>query len=70
MQTRRYSVSGMSCAHCEAAVTEEVEAVPGVAGVVVSAESGRLEVSGDAFSDDQIVAAVDEAGYDAVAQNS
>ncbi|HEY3480377.1 MAG TPA: cation transporter, partial [Streptomyces sp.] len=28
-----YSVSGMSCGHCESAVTKEVTAIPGVTSV-------------------------------------
>ena len=44
--TTEYQVSGMSCAHCETAVTEEVRAVPGVQGIKVSAETGRLLVVG------------------------
>ena len=65
--TAEYQVSGMSCAHCEAAVTEEVTAIPGVQGIEVSAETGRLLVVGSTELDDALViAAVDEAGYRAV----
>ena len=65
--TTEYQVSGMSCAHCETAVTEEVTAVPGVQGIEVSAETGRLLVVGSTELDDaQVIAAVDEAGYRAV----
>jgi copper chaperone CopZ len=65
--TTEYQVSGMSCAHCETAVTEEVRAVPGVQGIEVSAETGRLLVVGSTELDDALViAAVDEAGYRAV----
>ena len=65
--TTEYQVSGMSCAHCETAVTEEVTAVPGVQGIEVSAATGRLLVVGSIELDDaQVIAAVDEAGYRAV----
>jgi copper chaperone CopZ len=65
--TAEYQVSGMSCAHCETAVTEEVAAIPGVQGLEVSAVSGRLVVISSAELDDALViAAVDEAGYRAV----
>ena len=63
---REYTVSGMTCAHCVAAVTEEVEQVPGVAAVSVELEGGRLAVAGDAFEDASIRAAVEEAGYEVV----
>jgi copper chaperone CopZ len=54
----------MTCGHCVAAVTEEVGSVPGVTGVAVDLDSGRLDVTGDGpIDDDAIAAAVDEAGY-------
>jgi copper ion binding protein len=59
-----YTVVGMTCGHCVAAVTEEVGNVPGVTGVAVDLESGRLDVTADGPIDDAaIAAAVDEAGY-------
>ena len=66
MQDREYSVKGMSCGHCVAAVTEEVEGVPGVSGVDVDLPSGRVVVRGDGFSDDAVRDAVDEAGYEVI----
>ncbi|MDO5493002.1 MAG: heavy-metal-associated domain-containing protein [Nesterenkonia sp.] len=67
-ETREYSVDGMSCAHCESAVTEEVSALPEVEGIDVDVAAGSLRVSGPAerLDDDAVVAAVDEAGYTAV----
>ena len=52
--TTEYQVSGMSCAHCETAVTEEVTAVPGVQGIEVSAATGRLLVVGSTELDDAL----------------
>ena len=58
-----YTVSGMTCHHCANSITDEVSAVPGVSGFVVSLESGALEVTSDAPVDfDRIVEAVYEAG--------
>ena len=64
---REYAVKGMSCTHCVVAVTEEVEQVPGVTGVDVDLEAGRVLVQGEGFSDDAIRGAVDQAGYEVVA---
>ena len=58
-----YTVTGMTCGHCAAAVTEEVSAVPGVQAVEVDVEAGTVLVRGDGVSDEQVRAAVDEAGY-------
>jgi copper chaperone len=62
-----YAVKGMTCEHCALSVTEEVEQVPGVTGIDVDLEHGRIVVRGEDFSDDAIRAAVDEAGYELAA---
>lgn len=61
---RSYTVAGMTCGHCRAAVTEEVGAVEGVAGVEVDLASGRLTVRGEGVEDAAVTAAVIEAGYE------
>lgn len=59
-----YTVTGMTCGHCEAAVREEVGRLPGVEEVAVSAETGQLDLTVSGPVDDAaVVAAVDEAGY-------
>lgn len=63
MDERTYTVEGMTCGHCAAAVKSEVGAVPGVTGVDVDLERGSVRVEGDGFADDAVAAAVDEAGY-------
>ena len=57
-----YEVTGMTCAHCQAAVQAEVGAVPGVTGVQVDVTTGRVEVHGDADAA-AVRAAIKEAGY-------
>lgn len=65
--SKTYIVSGMTCSHCVASVTEEVSEVAGVERVDVELESGRVVVKGDSIDDAAIRAAVDEAGYEVVA---
>ena len=60
---KRYSVEGMTCAHCRAAVAGEVSVVPGVTAVEVELETGRLTVHGQDIDDQAVAAAVAEAGY-------
>jgi copper chaperone CopZ len=71
MSTTTYTVSGMTCGHCVAAVTEEVGALPGVTGVTVDLVAGgnsKVHVVSDSELDPSAVAeAVDEAGYQLVA---
>lgn len=67
VNTREYTVSGMTCGHCEQSVREEVGAVAGVQDVEVSVARGTLTVTLDApVEDAAILAAVDDAGYSAV----
>ncbi|HEU6444512.1 MAG TPA: heavy-metal-associated domain-containing protein [Gaiellaceae bacterium] len=65
METRTYSVPGMHCGHCKAAVTRELEGVSGVQTVEVDLETKLVTVRGDGLDDAALVAAIDEAGYDA-----
>ena len=62
-----YLVEGLSCDHCKVAVTDEVQRVHGVEDVTVDLETKRVVVRGRHVSDADVRAAVDEAGYDAVA---
>ena len=64
MSTTTYTVSGMTCGHCVAAVTEEVAKLDDVKRVDVDLASGRVTVESDGPVDDAaFAAAVDEAGY-------
>lgn len=66
MTTTEYAVTGMSCAHCERAVAEEVGTITGVTVLEVSAATGKLVISSPEPVEDAVVlAAVDEAGYTA-----
>jgi copper chaperone len=65
-QIIEYRVSGMSCGHCEASVRREVAKLNGVEDITVSAATGQLVVTTAApLSDADVLAAVDEAGYEA-----
>jgi len=64
-ETLTYRVDGMTCEHCRAAVSEEVARVAGVANVEVDLQSKLVRVSGEGVAADAVVAAIDEAGYDA-----
>ena len=67
MHTSEFQVTGMTCAHCELSVREEVGQIAGVERIEVSADTGRLVVtSGAPISESAVLAAVGEAGYVAV----
>jgi copper chaperone len=65
-ETITYSVPGMSCGHCRAAITAEVTAIPGVDQIDVDLDTKLVRISGDSLDDAALVAAIDEAGYEAV----
>ncbi len=65
--TNEFQVTGMTCGHCESAVRGEVSKLGGIAQVEVSASSGRLVITAvEPLDDADVIAAVDEAGYEAV----
>jgi copper chaperone len=69
MTTERFQVPGVSCQHCVNAITREVSALPGVLRVQVALDNKTVTVEhGEQVNTDQIVAAINEAGYDEVAR--
>ena len=59
-----YTVTGMTCGHCVASVTEEVQEIPGIEDVDVVLETGSLTITSSELVDDAAVrTAVEEAGY-------
>ena len=62
--TETYTVTGMTCGHCAASVTEEISELAGVEDVAVVVETGAVTVTSAAPLDPAAVqAAVEEAGY-------
>ncbi|HSK54358.1 MAG TPA: heavy-metal-associated domain-containing protein [Jiangellales bacterium] len=68
--TTRWTVTGMTCGHCEAAVRDEVSRLGGITAVEVDLVPGGVSVvtvTSDAPPDEAALrAAVDEAGYELV----
>ncbi|MEU5624471.1 MULTISPECIES: heavy-metal-associated domain-containing protein [Streptomyces] len=65
--TTVYKVSGMSCGHCEGAVSGEISEIAGVGSVQAVASTGEVTVVSEGPLDDAAVrAAVDEAGFELV----
>ena len=61
---KQYQVTGMSCAACSSRVEKAVSGVPGVTACSVSLLTNSMGVEGSA-SDDEIIRAVEAAGYGA-----
>lgn len=68
MNETTYTVTGMTCGHCVAAVTDELGKLPGVTAVRVDLHPGTasdVNVTSEAPLDlDRVREAVDEAGYE------
>ena len=64
MTTSSYTVTGMTCSHCVASVSEEVGAIEGVTDVAVDLPTGAVTVnSAEPIDEARVRAAVEEAGY-------
>jgi copper chaperone len=67
MSTSTYTVTGMTCGHCVASVSEEVGQIAGVSQVDVDLPTGTVTITAECPVDDAAVrAAVAEAGYQVV----
>ena len=71
MTTTTYSVTGMTCGHCTASVTEEISKLTGVQQVSIDLVAGgtsAVHVTSESALDDAAVReAIDEAGYELAA---
>lgn len=63
-ETMTYQVPGMSCEHCQRAVSGEISSVAGVQAVDVDLETKVVTVTGERLDDGALRAAIEEAGYD------
>jgi copper chaperone CopZ len=64
MSESTYTVTGMTCGHCVASVTEEITEIDGVTDVAVDLPTGAVTVTSKQPLDTaQVRAAVEEAGY-------
>lgn len=67
-------VSGMTCGHCVASVTEELKEIAGVDSVDVTLDAQGISTvkvtSASALAEDSIRQAIDEAGYTVEAINA
>jgi copper chaperone CopZ len=65
--SRTFSVTGMTCGHCVASVTEEIQEIAGVAQVDVDLVAGGTSIvtvtSDEPVEDAAVESAVAEAGY-------
>lgn len=64
MTTRTYSVPGVSCEHCRAAIEAEVSGVEGIRSVEVDLDRKTVAVAADPLDEAAVLAAIAEAGYE------
>lgn len=68
MSTTEIKINGMTCNHCVASVTEELQELPGITGVEVRLVAGgtstaTVTTAGGSVAPEDLQAAVEEAGY-------
>jgi copper chaperone len=64
MSQSTYTVTGMTCEHCVASVTEEISEIAGVSAVEVELGTGAVTVtSAEPLAEADVRGAVEEAGY-------
>jgi copper chaperone len=61
--TKTYTVTGIHCGHCAAAIKEEVSSVEGVQAIDVDLDAKLVMVRGEGLSDEALREAIEEAGY-------
>ncbi len=61
--TKEYTIKGMNCPHCQAAVTKSIASVDGVTQVDVNLATGIATVEGN-HNPEQLIEAVRQAGFD------
>ena len=65
MSTLDLEIEGMSCNHCVASVTQALQELPGVDVKNVSIGAAQVSYEADKVSPEDIVLAVEDAGYTA-----
>ena len=65
-QTAIYLAPGISTGHCQAAIIEQLARLDGVNSVAVDLEARVVRVTAQHIEDAAVIAAIYEAGYDAV----
>jgi copper chaperone len=60
-----FTVSGMSCSHCEATIKSALEQVAGVQRVEVALATKEVRIKGESLDESSLREAIRQAGYEA-----
>jgi copper chaperone len=65
MANAKLHVTGMTCGHCQAKVEQALKGIAGVYSAVVDLQDGEAEIdfNDDSVTTQQLVAAIEQAGY-------
>lgn len=64
-ETITYKVPSIHCAHCGMSIREEVSEIEGVDEVDIDLDTKTVAITGEALSDEELRAAIRNAGYEA-----
>jgi copper chaperone len=68
MNNLELEIDGMSCSHCVSAVSQALAELPGVNVEHVAVGAAQVSYQPDQISPEQIVLAIEDAGYSAQAK--
>ena len=63
VQTEQFTVKNIKCGGCASAIKAGLEGLPGVEAVEVSIDQGKVTVTGEGLSRDELAAKLGELGY-------
>lgn len=63
MQTEEFTVSNVKCGGCASAIQNGLQGLPGVETVEVSVQDGRVTVTGEGLSREDLSGKLAELGY-------
>jgi copper chaperone len=63
VQTEEFTVSNVKCGGCVSAIENGLKALPGVEQVEVTIDGGRVSVTGEGLSREQLSSKLAELGY-------
>ena len=61
---QQFTVTGMTCGHCEASVTRAIKQLDGAAQVKIDRSQNRVDVAGSQQPREALAAAIRDEGYE------
>lgn len=63
MEVEKFKVEGMTCSHCEAAVTRTLLKLEGIDEVIADKEKSEVRIAGEKIDEQEIEQTINSIGY-------